>query len=85
MIINIQDKLLTKSVNISEIDVSITYINFFEKRALFKVEFLNNIFINDDINYNYIEIKDDEYLAWGDNDEYIINLILNKLGLDKKE
>jgi hypothetical protein len=31
----------------------------------------------------YVKISGDEYNAWGDDDNYIINLVLTKLGLTK--
>jgi len=31
----------------------------------------------------FVKIEGDEYNAWGDDDNYIINLVLTKLGLTK--
>ena len=30
-----------------------------------------------------IQLTQEEYNAWGDNDDYLINLVLTKLGLEK--
>ena len=84
MIIQIEDKELIKKTMCSSIKIDIMSIDFFGKTALFKVWFINDIFSDEDTVIRYIQIIGDEYDEWGNDDQYIINLILNKLNLIKK-
>jgi hypothetical protein len=82
MIIDIETYKIVKEVEINQIIISIVNIDFENKSAMFKVFFSNSVFDANDSN-KYISIEGDEYSAWGEDDEYIINLILSKLGLNK--
>lgn len=83
MLINIETYKIIKEVDISQVSIDVLSIDFLNKSAMFKIFFLNNEFPNND-SIKYIEIKDAEYEGWGNDDSYIIDLILNKLGLIKK-
>lgn len=83
MNVNIEDYVLKKESIVNNIDISIVGIDFYNKWARFRV-ILNSDF-DIDFSTRYIDICGDEYEAWGNNDEYIIDLILNKLNLVKKQ
>lgn len=83
MLIDIETYKIIKEVDINQVRIDVLSIDFENGSAMFKVFFLNNQFPNDD-STRYIEIKGSEYEDWGNDDSYIIDLILNKLGLIKK-
>ena len=83
MLINIETYKIIKEVDISQINIDVLSIDFLNKSAMFKVFFLNNEFPNND-SIKYVQIEGSEYEYWGNDDNYIFDLILNKLGLVKK-
>lgn len=83
MLIDIETYKIIKEVDISQVNIDVLSIDFLNKSAMFKVFFLNNEFSNND-SIKYVNIQGSEYEGWGNDDSYIIDLILNKLGLIKK-
>lgn len=76
--INVQEKDITIVQKIASIQILEGRIDL-EKSAVFPVKILdaNGSLLSID----YIKIEGAEYDNWGNNDTYIVNLILSKLGL----
>lgn len=83
MLINIENYKIIKEVDINQVIINIMSLDFENKCVMFKVFFMNNQFNSDD-STKYVEIKGAEYEAWGSDDSYIIDLILQKLSLIQK-
>ena len=73
----IQPKMVTTTQTITSFQVKCTALVLFET-ATFSVFCFdaNNTMVSTD----KIVLSQDEYLAWQNNDEYIINLVATKLG-----
>lgn len=65
-----------KSINITLVDILL------KKKATFKVTYHDEY--NSCCKIDYIDIEGNDYLQWYNDDEYIINYILNRLNLNKK-
>ena len=78
MLIDIENYKIIKEVDISQVRIDVLSIDFENGSAMFKVFFLNNEFPNND-SIKYVEIKGSEYEGWGNDDSYIIDLILKKI------
>lgn len=83
MIVDIEKYKIIKEVDINQITIDVVSIDFLNNRSLFKVVYVNNEIKAED-SIKYIEVNNEEYTEWGSDDNYIINLILQKLNLIKK-
>ena len=81
MNIEIEDHELIHKNIINNINIAITNLNF-NKSATFRIKFISGTNIKGES--LLITIEGDEYLGWNNNDDYIIDLILNKLNLKRK-
>jgi len=57
----------------------------FNESATFQVSYFLNDYDKNVQKIEYINVEGDEYAAWNNDDDYIINLVLDKLGLSKKD
>lgn len=81
MDIEIQDHALVHKNIVNGINIAITNL-IFNKSATFRVRFISGGNVEGEP--LMITIEGDEYLGWNNNDDYIIDLILNKLNLKHK-
>jgi len=78
--INIEDYNLVKTSIINNIKIKIMKIELYKSITLSVSLLTNNINIDNKI----ITISGTDYNNWGNDDNYIINFVLNNLGLTKK-
>ena len=78
--INVEDYSLVKTSIINNIKIRIMKIDLYKSVTL-SVSLLTN---NMNIDNKLITISGDDYTKWGNDDNYIINFVLNNLGLTKK-
>ena len=74
----VENKDIVKTYTISKIEISVVNITLFESVTI--SVFLKDV---DDnlIDTTYFTLKNEEYDNWGSDDDYILDLILSKLGL----
>ena len=77
----VENKTGTLTTDISQVDISI-YVVLFQK-AKAKVQLINSN--GKPIDVKTVEIKPEQYESWGEGDEYIVDIILEKLNLTKSE
>lgn len=81
MNIDIEDHELIQKTMVNNVNIAIVSLNF-NQSATFRVKFnINSLTNGAPI---FITIEGEEYLGWNNNDDYIIDLILQKLGLIRK-
>ena len=78
--VNINDYTLVQKSIINNIQINILKIELFKSMTL-SVNLLSN---NKLIDSKLMTITGDEYTNWGNDDNYIINLIMTKLNLTRK-
>jgi hypothetical protein len=78
--INIEDYNLVKTSIINNIKIKIMKIELYKSITLSVSLLTNNINIDNKI----ITISGKDYNNWGNDDNYIVNFVLNNLGLTKK-
>jgi hypothetical protein len=78
--VNINDYNFVQTSVINNIKINIFKVELFKSMSL-SVDLLNN---NKLINTKIMTISGDEYTKWGNDDNYIIDLVLSKLNLTKK-
>jgi hypothetical protein len=78
--VNVEDYTFVQTSIINNIKIKIMNIDLFKSITLC-VSLLNN---NKNVENKIIKITDAEYTNWGNDDNYIVNLVLTKLGLSKK-
>ena len=74
---NIQPFVFTTSSNAVRINITCQELKLFNN-AVFRVDALNvdgNI-----VNRQYVTITNEQYLAWNNDDSYILNLVATELG-----
>ena len=82
MIINIENKEIVTTQTISKVDIMEGVIQL-NKSVRFPVRLMDS---NDNVlSSQSITISGDEYENWGSSDDYIENLILTKLGVQKTQ
>jgi hypothetical protein len=79
--IEVQDKEEVKTFTINNVEIRILNLSL-NKFVDLNVTLKQN---NDFVNSVYMRIEGEEYTAWGNDDDYLENLVLNKLGLNRKE
>lgn len=77
----IESKAGTLTTDIAKIDISMR-VGLFQK-AKAKVQLINSN--GKPIDVKTVEIEPEQYESWGEGDEYIVNIILEKLNLTKSE
>lgn len=77
--VNVEDYNFVKTSVINNINIKIIQVELFKSITL-SVTLLSN---NQNIDNQIIKISGDDYTNWGNDDNYIINLVLTKLGLTK--
>ena len=78
--VNVNDYTLVQTSIINNIQINILKIDLFKGISL-TVNLLSN---NKIIDTKIMNITGDEYTNWGNDDNYIINLVLSKLNLTRK-
>jgi hypothetical protein len=78
--VNINDYTFVQTSVINNIQINILKVELFKGMTL-SVNLLSN---NKIIDSKIMTISGDEYSNWGNDDNYIINLVLNKLNLTRK-
>lgn len=79
--IKVQDKEQVKIFVINNIEMRVVNLSlnkFVDVNVTLKQD-------NSFVSSVYLRIEGEEYAAWGNNDDYLENLILSKLGLTRKE
>ncbi len=79
--INVQDKEQVKIFVINNIEMRVVNLSlnkFVDVNVTLKQD-------NSFVSSVYLRIEGEEYAAWGNNDDYLENLVLTKLGLTRKE
>ena len=74
----VENKDIVKTYTVSKIEISVVNITLFESVTIsvFLKDIDNNL-----IDVTYFTLKNEEYDNWGSDDDYILDLILSKLGL----
>ena len=78
--VNIEDYNFVQSSVVNNIKIKIMNVDLF-KSITICVSLLTN---NKNVDNKILKITGEEYNNWGNDDNYIINLVLTKLGLSKK-
>ena len=78
--VNINDYTFVQTSIINNIQINILKVELFKGITL-AINLLSN---NKIIDNKIMTITGDEYTKWGNDDNYIINLVLNKLNLTRK-
>lgn len=69
-----------KPKNIELTEVLITSVSV----SLDKTAYITGLITGTELSQTFnIQLTQEEYNAWGDNDDYLINLVLTKLGLER--
>ena len=71
----VQPATLTKTEKITKIKINITSLELF-KSVIIVVSLLNNNIIDNKV----IKLEGDDYLNWNNDDNYIKNIVISKLG-----
>jgi hypothetical protein len=79
--VNVQDSPYVRTNTINNINIRIISIELFTKLNVC-VSLFENSQLVDNVNY---QITGEEYSNWGNDDQYIVDLVLTKLGMIKKE
>ena len=75
--IKVQDSTYTKTMIINNITIRTNRLSLFNSISLGVTLFSDNILVENKI----IDITGEDYANWGNDDQYIVNFVLNKLGL----
>ena len=78
--VNIQDSAYVKTNTIDIVLIKITNVQLFKSVTVVASLFENNKIIDNKV----VMIEGTDYNAWSNDDNYIVNFVLNKLGLIKK-
>lgn len=78
--VNIQDSAYVKTNTIDNVLIKITNVQLFKSVTVVASLFENNKIIDNKV----VMIEGTDYNAWSNDDNYIVNFVLNKLGLIKK-
>jgi hypothetical protein len=79
--VNVQDSPYVRTNTITNINIRIISIELFTHLTICVSLFDNNQLV-DNVN---LQIIGDEYNNWGNDDQYIVDLVLSKLCMSKKE
>jgi hypothetical protein len=77
-IINVQEKQIVTTVNVTKVEILEGNIQL-NQSARFPVRLLNED--GNLIGIEFVTIEGEDYTNWSDDDAYITTLILNKLGI----
>ena len=78
--VNIEDYNFVQTSIVNNIKIKIMNIDLF-KSITICVTLLNN---TKNVDNKIMTLTGEEYTKWGNDDNYIVNLVLTKLGLSKK-
>jgi hypothetical protein len=81
-VINIEDKQIVKTSNIKSIEVKIYKILLFTSVSV--IVYMKDI-SNRLIDVRNLTLEGQDYINWGNDDNYIINYVLEKLDMKKEE
>ena len=81
-VINIEDKQIVKTSNIKSIEVKIYKILLFTSVSV--IVYMKDI-SNRLIDVRNLTLEGQDYINWGNDDNYIINYVLEKLDMRKEE
>lgn len=75
-VVNVDPKEIVQTI--TKVNILCLNVIFFET-ARFMVEIFSDV--GQSLSQQYFDLTKEEYLAWQNNDEYIINLLCSKVGL----
>lgn len=72
-------------IEIKPISYSVDKVEIFNiSLTINKTAFVNGVIFGEKINFPFhFELSDEEYAAWGNDDNYILDLVLSKVGAEK--
>lgn len=76
--INVNPYNLVRTQVVTSIDIRIVNLTLFKSVTVAVGMYSADGYVCDN---RMLEISGDEYLAWNNNDEYLVNLVMTKLGL----
>ena len=75
--VNVQDSIYTKIMIINNIKIRTNCLSLFNSISLGVSLFADNALVEN----KTIDVTGEDYNNWGNDDQYIVNFVLNKLGL----
>jgi len=75
--VNVQDSIYTKIMIINNIKIRTNRLSLFNSISLGVSLFADNALVEN----KTIDVTGEDYNNWGNDDQYIVNFVLNKLGL----
>jgi hypothetical protein len=75
--VNVQDSIYTKIMIINNIKIRTNRLSLFNSISLGVSLFADNSLVEN----KTIDVTGEDYNNWGNDDQYIVNFVLNKLGL----
>lgn len=76
--INVQEKQITTIQKITKVEIMEGKIEL-DNSASFPVRMMDDN--NQLVDIQFVRLEGDDYTNWGNDDQYVVNLILTKLGL----
>ena len=80
--IYVNDKIITTSQTVTSIDIELVSLNLGVGARFVVRQFNDNKNL---VDLTFVNLEGDDYKAWGTDDNYIENFILNTLGMTKKD
>lgn len=78
--VGVQDSQYIRTSTINNVVIRVSSIDLFKRISIVASLFENTTLIDN----KFLNITDSEYAGWGTDDKYIVDLVLNKLGLSEK-
>ena len=75
--VNVQDSSYVKTNTINKVNIRIGNIELFKNVMVIASLFDNNSLVDNKV----FKIEGDEYTNWSNDDQYLIDLVLSKLGM----
>lgn len=78
--VDVQDSQYVRTNTINKVVIRVSSVELFKSISVIASLFENTTLIDN----KFFNITDTEYAGWGSDDKYIVDLVLNKLGLSEK-
>ena len=78
--VNVQDSQYVRTNTINNVVIRVSSVELFKSISVIASLFENTTLVDN----KFFTITDAEYAGWGTDDKYIVDLVLNKLGLSEK-
>jgi len=75
--VNVQDSIYTKTMIINNIKIRTNRLSLFNSISLGVSLFADNVLVENKM----IDVTGEDYTNWGNDDQYIVDFVLTKLGL----